>query len=131
MRRALRIQVRGLADVSLASCYPLPKSVTLEEGALLEPLAVAVMAVSKIGQMKANSNVVIFGAGPVGLLAMSVAKALGARTVIAVDIIESRLQFAKELAADDYFLPGKMQEGEARMVYSRRQVSACMCSRCR
>ncbi|KAL8284140.1 hypothetical protein RQP46_004889 [Phenoliferia psychrophenolica] len=88
----------------------------------LEPLSVAVMAVSKIGQMKQNSNVLVFGAGPVGLLVMSVAKALGARTVIAVDILESRLQFAKEFAATDYHLPGKMLEGEERIAYSRRQA---------
>ena len=86
----------------------------------------AVQAVHKIGQMKANSNVLVFGAGPVGLLVMSVAKALGARTVIAVDIVESRLQFAKAYAADDYYLPGKILEGEERMAYPRRLVRPCL-----
>lgn len=80
------------------------------------------MAVDKIAAMRPGWNVVVFGAGPVGLLTMATAKALGANKVIAVDIIESRLQFAKEYAATDYFLPGKPEEGEERAAYSRRQV---------
>ena len=47
----------------------------------------------------------MFGAGPVGLLCMAVAKALGARRVIAVDIQQERLDFAKSYAATDIYLP--------------------------
>lgn len=82
----------------------------------------AVMAVHQIAKMSHNATVAIFGAGPVGLLCMAVAKALGARFVLAVDIQEPRLEFAKKYAASDYFVPSKMLEGEERMVYSRRQV---------
>lgn len=103
-------------------CYILPESVSMEEGALMEPLSVAVMAIKTIGQMPLGANVVVFGAGPVGLLTMAVAKALGARSVLAIDIQEPRLQFAKQYAATDYCVPTKMQEGEARLVYSRRQA---------
>jgi D-xylulose reductase len=53
---------------------------------------------------------------------MAVAKALGARRVIAIDIQQSRLDFAKSYAADDIFVPGKMKEGEPKMDYSRRMV---------
>lgn len=53
---------------------------------------------------------------------MAVAKALGARHILAIDIQEARLQFAKEYAASDFYVPTKMQEGEARLTYSRRQV---------
>lgn len=48
---------------------------------------------------------IVFGAGPVGLLCMAVAKALGARRVIAVDINQERLDFAKSYAATDIYLP--------------------------
>lgn len=65
----------------------------------------------------------VFGAGPVGLLCMTVAKALGARNVLAVDIQQARLEFAKQYAADDFHLPSKPQEGEERLTYSRRNVS--------
>ncbi|KAM0755592.1 xylitol dehydrogenase [Meredithblackwellia eburnea MCA 4105] len=107
-------------------CYKLPENVSLEEGALLEPLSVAVMAVDKIAKMRPSSIVVVFGAGPVGLLTMAVAKALGAKKVVAVDIVESRLQFAKTEfgAASDYFLPPKREDGEEPLVYSRRSADA-------
>lgn len=44
---------------------------SLEEGALMEPLSVAVQAVQYVAQMRPFSNVVVFGAGPVGLLYVS------------------------------------------------------------
>jgi D-xylulose reductase len=85
--------------------YPLPESVTMEDGAMMEPLSVAVHSVSTIGGCRTQQNVIVFGAGPVGLLCMAVAKALGARRVIAVDINEERLAFAKGYAATDTFMP--------------------------
>lgn len=42
--------------------------VSLAEGALMEPLAVAVMSVAKVAKIGHNQNVAVFGAGPVGLL---------------------------------------------------------------
>ncbi|KAK4057634.1 hypothetical protein OIO90_001281 [Microbotryomycetes sp. JL221] len=107
-------------------CYQLPDSVSLEEGALLEPLSVAVMGVSKIGQMPHGANVVVFGAGPVGLLCMAVAKALGARHVLGIDVQQARLDFAKRYAAHDVHLPSKPNDGEDRMAYSRRNAQEIM-----
>ena len=83
----------------------LPESVSLEDGAMMEPLSVAVHSVSSIGKCQTDQTVIIFGAGPVGLLCMAVAKALGARRVIAVDINEERLLFAKNYAATDTYIP--------------------------
>ncbi|GAA5892051.1 hypothetical protein JCM6882_005679 [Rhodosporidiobolus microsporus] len=104
-------------------CYKLPDNMTLEEGALLEPMSVGVHAVSKVAEMKPGKNVVIFGAGPVGLLTAAAAKGLGAARVIAVDIQEARLQFAKEAGlVHDYFIPPKPQEGEAKEAYPLRQA---------
>ncbi|TNY17626.1 xylitol dehydrogenase [Rhodotorula diobovata] len=104
-------------------CYKLPDNMSLEEGALLEPLSVGVHAVHKVAQMPHAANVVVFGAGPVGLLTCAVAKGLGARKVIAVDIQEARLAFAKEQGlVDDYYLPPKPQEGEAKADYPRRNA---------
>ncbi|GAA5860120.1 hypothetical protein JCM8547_009189 [Rhodosporidiobolus lusitaniae] len=104
-------------------CYRLPKNMSLEEGALLEPMSVGVHAVAKVAVMKPASRVVIFGAGPVGLLTAAAAKGLGAAKVVAVDINEDRLKFAKEAGlVHDYFLPPKMQEGEAREAYPARQA---------
>ncbi|ORY90163.1 xylitol dehydrogenase [Leucosporidium creatinivorum] len=112
----------GFYKLPADMCYPLSHAVSLEEGALIEPLAVGVMAVTTIGQMPLGANVVVFGAGPVGLLTMAAAKALGARHVLAVDIQEPRLEFAKQYAASDYFVPTRTVEGETRLAYSRRQA---------
>jgi D-xylulose reductase len=86
----------------------------------IEPLAVGIHSVFTLAQVRANYVVAIYGAGPVGLLCMAVAKALGARRVIAIDIQQSRLDFAKSYAADDVFVPGEMKEEESKMDYSRR-----------
>ena len=92
-------------------CYKLPEGMTLEEGALVEPASVAVHIV-KQGGVKAGNTVVVFGAGPVGLLCCAVAKAFGAEKVVAVDIQEQRLEFAKKYAATGIFVPGKVSAEE-------------------
>ncbi|KAF4619831.1 hypothetical protein D9613_005325 [Agrocybe pediades] len=103
--------------------YALPENVTLEDGAMMEPLAVGVHSVSNLGGFRANQSIAVFGCGPVGLLCMAVAKALGASRVIAVDIVEARLDFAKQYAATETYLPPKMEEGESRPDYSRRNAA--------
>jgi D-xylulose reductase len=89
----------------------------------MEPLSVAVHSVYTIGHIRANQNVAIFGAGPVGLLCMAVAKACGASRVIAIDIVKPRLDFAHNYAATDIFTPPTMNEGESKMAYSKRAVA--------
>lgn len=55
---------------------------------------------------------------------MAVAKALGASRVIAVDIVPSRLEFAKAYAATDTFLPPPMEKDESRVEFSMRNAQA-------
>lgn len=79
-------------------CYKLPEGVSLEEGALIEPLSVAVH-VTRQGGVRPGDSVVVFGAGPVGLLCAMVARAaFGAGKVIVVDIQKPRLEFAQKYA---------------------------------
>ena len=92
----------------------------------MEPLSVGIHSVANIGALKPSESVVVFGAGPVGLLCMAVARALGASRVVAVDIVPSRLEFAKAYAATDVYLPPAPQEGEARAAYSARNARAMM-----
>ncbi|XP_035826645.1 sorbitol dehydrogenase isoform X2 [Aplysia californica] len=80
-------------------CFKLPDHVSLEEGALLEPLSVGVHATNRAG-VGLGSTVLICGAGPIGLVNILTAKAKGASVVCVTDIDESRLQKAKELGAD-------------------------------
>jgi D-xylulose reductase len=86
-------------------CHPLADTVSFEDGAMMEPLAVGVHSVHTLGKCQSDQNVIVFGAGPVGLLCMAVAKALGARRIIAVDIQQERLDFATSYVATDSFLP--------------------------
>lgn len=88
----------------------------------MEPLSVGVHSVFNIGGLRGGQSVVVFGAGPVGLLCMAVAKALGASRVIAVDIVPSRLDFAKDYAASDIYLPPPPNPGESKIRYSERNA---------
>lgn len=92
----------------------------------IEPLSVAVHAVANVADFHANQSIVVFGAGPVGLLCMAVAKALGASRVIAVDIVQNRLDFAKTFAATDIYLPPPMEKDESRLHYSERNAKKLM-----
>ncbi|KAK8200522.1 chaperonin 10-like protein [Phyllosticta capitalensis] len=75
-----------------AWCHKLPDSLSLELGALLEPLGVAIHATRR-AQLAPLSTVLVFGAGAVGLLVAAMAKISGATVVIA-DIDAGRVDFA-------------------------------------
>ncbi|KAK7565166.1 hypothetical protein IWX47DRAFT_787130, partial [Phyllosticta citricarpa] len=93
-------------------CYKLPDAVSLEEGALVEPSAVAVH-ICRMAKVAPGDSVVIFGAGPVGLLCCRVARdVFGAKKVVAVDVNEERLQFALKSAATHIFKADKASPAE-------------------
>ncbi len=77
----------------------LPEGMSLEEGAMIEPLAVAVHALRRVGDVK-GLNVAVIGAGPIGNLVAQTAKALGAQKVLVTDISDFRLEKAKECGID-------------------------------
>lgn len=104
-------------------CYKLPEHVTFEEGAMAEPLAVAVQ-VCKVADVKAGQKVVVFGAGPIGALCQAVCKVHGATTVIAVDISQSRLDFAKTFGADGIYKPVKPEPGADPIAESQKTAEA-------
>ena len=86
----------------------------------MEPLAVAVHAVRSLGKLSAGQSVVVFGCGPVGLLCMAVARALGATQIIAVDKAIKRLEFATQYAATDSFTPPELLADGSVRDYSAR-----------
>ncbi|MHB1314392.1 MAG: zinc-dependent alcohol dehydrogenase [Christensenellales bacterium] len=79
--------------------YLLPENVTFLQACMVEPLSVGYHAVMRTPVSKDGVSVV-FGAGTIGMLTLQVAKALGAKTVIAVDISQPRLDMALEKGAD-------------------------------
>ncbi|XP_064487180.1 sorbitol dehydrogenase-like [Ornithodoros turicata] len=80
-------------------CFKLPDNVSYEEGALLEPLSVAVHACRR-ANIRIGNTVLICGAGPIGLVNLVTAKAMGASQVIITDIVDHKLLTAQGLGAD-------------------------------
>ena len=80
-------------------CYRLPEHVSLDEGALFEPLSVGLHACRR-GGVGPGSRVLILGAGPIGLMTLLAARAAGATTVLAADVRTERLEVARRLGAD-------------------------------
>ncbi|THX00571.1 sorbitol dehydrogenase-like protein [Aureobasidium pullulans] len=74
-------------------CHKLPEGMSMELGALLEPLGVAIHAYRR-SLMQPGQTALVFGAGAVGLLAAAVAKTKGAKTIIIADIDAGRVDFA-------------------------------------
>ncbi|KAI9684927.1 MAG: hypothetical protein M1822_005576 [Bathelium mastoideum] len=89
-------------------CHKLPEGVSLDLGALLEPLGVAIHG-SRRAQLPPKSTILVFGAGAVGLLVSAVAKIEGAGTVVIADIDQGRVDFAVEngFAHEGFTVPMK------------------------
>lgn len=81
--------------------HRLPENMTYEQGASIDPIASAYHPVKK-ASIGSEDTVVVFGPGPIGLYAIQIAKAEGAKKVISVGVKgdEDRLALAKELGAD-------------------------------
>ncbi|KJK75140.1 D-xylulose reductase [Metarhizium anisopliae BRIP 53293] len=92
-------------------CYKLPDHVSLQEGAIIEPLAVAVHIV-KQAHISPGASVVVMGAGPVGLLCAAVARCFGAFKVVSVDIIQAKLNFAKTMGSTHTYLSQRISAEE-------------------
>ena len=80
-------------------CYKLPDNMDTLEGALIEPLAVAVHGVKQVGDVK-GLNIAVLGAGPIGNLVAQAAKGMGAAKVMITDVSDLRLDKAKECGID-------------------------------
>ena len=78
-------------------CHKLPDSMSDEEGAMLEPLSVALFAVEKSG-LRLADPLLICGAGPIGLITLLCARAAGAHPIIITDLDAARLESAKKFA---------------------------------
>lgn len=99
-----KLRVMGFQSTGLASQFfavdekkvtPLPDDMSFDEGALIEPLAVAVHAVRQMGSVR-GMKVAVLGAGPIGNLVAQAAKGMGAQSVLITDVSDFRLQKARE-----------------------------------
>ncbi|MGP9604606.1 MULTISPECIES: NAD(P)-dependent alcohol dehydrogenase [unclassified Brachybacterium] len=80
-------------------CFALPDEVTLPEGALIEPLAVALHALRTSGA-GLGSRALVLGGGSVGLLMTALLRRAGAAEVVVSDMADNRLDFAQEFGAE-------------------------------
>jgi L-iditol 2-dehydrogenase len=90
---------------------PLPDSFTFEQGALVEPVSVAVHTVSRIKDIT-EKNVVVLGAGPIGNLVAQVAQARGAK-VLLTDLSDYRLEIAQQCGINSISNPSNESLKEA------------------
>lgn len=104
------------------SLFPIPDSISDAEGAMLEPLGVAIHSVD-LGKIKAGMTVGVFGCGPIGLLIIQMAKLSGAVNIIATDKLVHRVEAAKGFGASHAFLVGdSSQLSEIRAATNGRGV---------
>ncbi|KAH8780506.1 chaperonin 10-like protein [Hyaloscypha finlandica] len=92
----------GFADeivVKTFSCIPVPEGLSLKVAALAEPLAVASHMI-RISGFNHGNDVVVLGAGPIGLALLLLLKAKGTRKVIVSEVTESRSRQAEKFGAD-------------------------------
>ncbi len=101
--KVMGFQTTGTASeyfaVDAAKVTPLPETMSYDEGAIIEPLAVTVHAAKRFPELK-GARVAILGCGPIGILLMQSCKALGAASVLVTDVSDYRLSVARSVGAD-------------------------------
>jgi len=127
-RTAVGIDVDGcfaeLVRVPARCCWPAPAGVPDDELMVTEPLAVVVRAVGR-GQVRAGETTAVVGVGTLGLLALQVLRARGAR-VLAVGRSTRRFALAKELGAEVTHTVSAGPLDEAARRFSGREGIDCV-----
>jgi L-iditol 2-dehydrogenase len=110
--KVMGFQATGMASeyfaVDLKKALKLPENISYDHGALVEPLAVAVHALKRGGDIK-RRKILILGAGPIGNLVAQAANGMGAQSVMITEISDYRLNIARECGIN-YCLNSKTQD---------------------
>ena len=99
--------------------FPLPDALSDADGAMLEPLGIAIHAVD-LAHLKVGMTVGVFGSGPIGLLIMQLAKLAGVSTIIATDVLPHRVEAARNFGADVAHLVGSKLTNPGAEMFGRR-----------
>lgn len=114
--KVMGFQTTGTASeffaVDAAKLVRLPEGMSFDEGAMIEPLAVAVHALHRGGEI-AGKKILVLGAGPIGNLVAQAAKGMGAKTVMITDLSAFRLSKAAECSIDYPINTGETPIGKA------------------
>ena len=93
--------------------FPIPDVISDEDGAMLEPLGVAIHTID-LGHLRVGMTVGIFGCGPIGLLAIQLARLSGAAQIIVTEKLPHRIKAARAAGADQVIaVEANSQESEA------------------
>lgn len=98
-------------------CHPadmlikIPDDMDWTEAAMAEPLTISLHGIHR-GGLKAGEYCAVIGAGPIGLLAGMIAQAYGAHAIL-LDLVQERLDFARELGIEHVINSGKEDAKEA------------------
>lgn len=95
---------------SVSSVYKMNDKLTFDDAVVLTTAGTGLFGIDTVGGYLLGEDVLIFGGGPVGLMTVQLAKQLGAKTVILADLIQSRLDLAKDLGADYVINSGKVKD---------------------
>jgi 2-desacetyl-2-hydroxyethyl bacteriochlorophyllide A dehydrogenase len=93
----------AMADYLIAPAtklFPLSGKHSFSEYSLLEPLSTSLRGAKLAGDLS-GKTVTVIGCGPIGLLAIMCVKLFGAKTIVAVDVLDKRLEMAKQCGATD------------------------------
>ena len=114
--KVMGFQTSGAAQeffaVKAEMVLKLPETISLDQAAMVEPISVAVHALSRAGNI-AGQKVLVLGAGTIGNLVGQVAQASGAAKVMITDLSEYKLEKARACGLDNAFNPEKQDLGQA------------------
>jgi len=117
---AIRFSGHGDVDGSMRewmawparNLFPLPAAFSAVDGAMLEPLGVALHTVD-LAHVRPGSSVGVFGAGPIGLFCLQAAKAAGAARLVATDLASRPHRLEAARAAGALAFPAEADGREA------------------
>jgi len=105
----------GFAEYVVAPAsqlYMVPEGLSLDEAAFTEPVACCLHGITRLS-IKPGEDVLIVGAGPIGLIHLQLVKRTGAGRVVVVEVNDIRLKLAEKLGADLTVNPSKENVAEA------------------
>lgn len=98
--------------VPARNLVPIADSVSYEQGAVIEPITVALHGIERVGVMEGGKSALVYGCGTIGMLTIQCLKAKGIERVYAIDIDEHKLKIAKKLGAYEIINSGKVDVAE-------------------
>jgi L-iditol 2-dehydrogenase len=95
---------REFVNLPVSNFLPIPATMSLDEAALAEPLAVAVHSLH-LASIRSGESIAVIGAGPIGLLTIAALRAFNAGPIWAVEPLPHRRELARKIGADSAIAP--------------------------